>query len=170
MQKLTPAMRQYYDAKQQHPDALIMFRMGDFYESFGEDAATMARELDITLTTRGKDKDGEKMPLAGIPYHAIDSYLPRLIKKGYKVAICEQLEDPKLAKGVVKRGVVRVVTPGTAMDSSMFSDSGSNYLMAVARHDTHLGISFLDISTGECGLPSASCRLSCTTRANLQPG
>ena len=95
MQKLTPAMRQYYDAKQQHPDALIMFRMGDFYESFGEDAATMARELDITLTTRGKDKDGEKMPLAGIPYHAIDSYLPRLIKKGYKVAICEQLEDPK---------------------------------------------------------------------------
>ncbi|MCD4799085.1 MAG: DNA mismatch repair protein MutS, partial [Methanosarcinales archaeon] len=110
MQKLTPAMRQYYDAKQQHPDALIMFRMGDFYESFGEDAATMARELDITLTTRGKDKDGEKMPLAGIPYHAIDSYLPRLIKKGYKVAICEQLEDPKQAKGVVKRGVVRVVT------------------------------------------------------------
>jgi len=149
MQKLSPAMRQYYDAKQQHPDALIMFRMGDFYESFGEDAATMARELDITLTTRGKDKDGEKMPLAGIPYHAIDSYLPRLIKKGYKVAICEQLEDPKQAKGVVKRGVVRVVTPGTAMDSSMFSDSGSNYLMAVARHDTHLGISFLDISTGE---------------------
>ena len=149
MQKLTPAMQQYYDAKQQHPDALIMFRMGDFYESFGEDAATMARELDITLTTRGKDKDGEKMPLAGIPYHAIDSYLPRLIKKGYKVAICEQLEDPKKAKGVVKRGVVRVVTPGTAMDSSMFHDSGSNYLMAVTRLDKHFGISFIDISTGE---------------------
>ncbi len=149
MQKLTPAMRQYYDAKQQHPDALIMFRMGDFYESFGEDAATMARELDITLTTRGKDKEGEKMPLAGIPYHALDSYLPRLIKKGYKVAICEQLEDPKKAKGIVKRGVVRVVTPGTAMDSSMFSDSGSNYLMAVARLDKQFGISFIDISTGE---------------------
>ncbi|MCK4928288.1 MAG: DNA mismatch repair protein MutS, partial [Methanosarcinales archaeon] len=149
MQKLTPAMQQYYDAKQQHPDALIMFRMGDFYESFGEDAATMARELDITLTTRGKDKEGEKMPLAGIPYHALDSYLPRLIKKGYKVAICEQLEDPKKAKGVVKRGVVRVVTPGTAMDSSMFHDSGSNYLMAVARLDKHFGISFIDISTGE---------------------
>ncbi|MDF1557593.1 MAG: DNA mismatch repair protein MutS [ANME-2 cluster archaeon] len=149
MEKLTPAMRQFYDAKQQHPDALIMFRMGDFYESFGEDAATMARELDITLTTRGKDKDGERMPLAGIPYHALDSYLPRLIKKGYKVAICEQLEDPKKAKGVVKRGVVRVVTPGTAMDSSMFSDSGSNYLMAVVRLDKQFGISFIDISTGE---------------------
>ncbi|MCL7475145.1 MAG: DNA mismatch repair protein MutS [ANME-2 cluster archaeon] len=149
MEKLTPAMRQYYDAKQQHPDALIMFRMGDFYESFGEDAATMARELDITLTTRGKDKEGEKMPLAGIPYHALDSYLPRLIKKGYKVAICEQLEDPKMAKGIVKRGVVRVVTPGTAMDSSMFPDSGSNYLMAVTRLDKQFGISFIDISTGE---------------------
>lgn len=149
MQKMTPAMRQYYEAKQQHPDALIMFRMGDFYESFGEDAQTIARELDITLTTRGKNKEGEKMPLAGIPYHAIDSYLPRLIKKGYKVAICEQLEDPKQAKGVVKRGVVRVVTPGTAIDSSMFSDSRSNYLMALTRQGDDFGISFLDISTGE---------------------
>jgi len=149
MQNLTPAMRQYYDAKQQHPDALIMFRMGDFYESFGGDAETISRELEITLTTRGKNIDGEKMPLAGIPYHALDTYLPRLIKKGYKVAICEQLEDPKQAKGVVKRGVVRVVTPGTIIDSSMFSDSGSNYLMSVARNGNDFGISFLDISTGE---------------------
>ena len=131
MQKMTPAMRQFYEAKTQHPDALILFRMGDFYESFGEDAGTIARELEITLTTRGKGKDGEKMPLAGIPYHALDNYLPRLIKKGYKVAICEQLEDPKQAKGLVKRGVVRVVTPGTVIDSSMLSDSGSNYLMTV---------------------------------------
>lgn len=155
MQKMTPAMRQFYEAKTQHPDALILFRMGDFYESFGEDAGTIARELEITLTTRGKGKDGEKMPLAGIPYHALDNYLPRLIKKGYKVAICEQLEDPKQAKGLVKRGVVRVVTPGTVIDSSMLSDSGSNYLMTVVEKENKnekqnkFGISFLDISTGE---------------------
>jgi DNA mismatch repair protein MutS len=149
MSKVTPAMQQYYAAKEEHKDALIFFRMGDFYESFGEDAKTIARELEITLTTRGKSKDGEKMPLAGIPYHAIDNYLPRLIKKGYKVAICEQLEDPKKAKGVVKRGVVRVVTPGTAMDSSMFADSSNNYLMAVYGEKEDYGLSFLDISTGE---------------------
>jgi DNA mismatch repair protein MutS len=157
---MTPAMRQYYEAKQAYPDALIFFRMGDFYESFGEDAKTIAKELEITLTARGKDKVGERMPLAGIPYHAIDTYLPRLINKGYKVAICEQLEDPKQAKGVVKRGVVRIVTPGTAIDSSMFSDASNNYLMAVAGREVgksgknteteiEIGVSFLDISTGE---------------------
>ena len=157
---MTPAMRQYYEAKQAYPDALIFFRMGDFYESFGEDAKTIAKELEITLTARGKDRTGERMPLAGIPYHAIDSYLPRLINKGYKVAICEQLEDPKQAKGVVKRGVVRIVTPGTAIDSSMFPDASNNYLMAVAGREVgksgkntekeiEVGISFLDISTGE---------------------
>jgi DNA mismatch repair protein MutS len=157
---MTPAMRQYYEAKQAYPDTLIFFRMGDFYESFGEDARTIAKELEITLTARGKDKSGERMPLAGIPYHAIDTYLPRLINKGYKVAICEQLEDPKQAKGVVKRGVVRVVTPGTAIDSSMFSDASNNYLMAIAgreigksgkntEKEMEIGISFLDISTGE---------------------
>jgi DNA mismatch repair protein MutS len=157
---MTPAMRQYYEAKKSHPDALIFFRMGDFYESFGEDAKTIAKELEITLTARGKDRAGERMPLAGIPYHAIDTYLPRLINKGYKVAICEQLEDPKQAKGVVKRGVVRVVTPGTAIDSSMFSDASNNYLMAVAGREVgksgnniekelEIGVSFLDISTGE---------------------
>ena len=102
MDKMTPAMRQYYEAKEKHKDALIFFRMGDFYESFGDDAKVIAKELEITLTSRGRDKEGEDMPLAGIPYHAVDSYLPRLIKKGYKVAICEQLEDPKTAKGVVK--------------------------------------------------------------------
>jgi DNA mismatch repair protein MutS len=149
MEKITPAMQQFYAAKEEHKDALIFFRMGDFYESFGEDARTIATELEITLTTRGKNKDGEKMPLAGIPYHALDTYLPRLIKKGYKVAICEQLEDPKKAKGIVKRGVVRVVTPGTAMDSSMFSDAANNYLMSIYGEGNIFGISFLDISTGE---------------------
>lgn len=129
---MTPAMRQYYEAKQAYPDALIFFRMGDFYESFGEDAKTISKELEITLTARGKDRAGDRMPLAGIPYHAIDTYLPKLVNKGYKVAICEQLEDPRQAKGVVKRGVVRIVTPGTVIDSSMFSDASNNYLMAVA--------------------------------------
>ncbi len=149
MDKMTPAMRQYYEAKEKHKDALIFFRMGDFYESFGDDAKIIAKELDITLTSRGRDKEGDDMPLAGIPYHAVDSYLPRLIKKGYKVAICEQLEDPKSAKGVVKRGVVRVITPGTVIDSSLVPDQSNNYLMSVSGEGLEFGLSFLDVSTGE---------------------
>ncbi|MCZ7356874.1 MAG: DNA mismatch repair protein MutS [Candidatus Methanoperedens sp.] len=149
MDKMTPAMRQYYEAKEKHKDALIFFRMGDFYESFGDDAKIIAKELEITLTSRGRDKEGEDMPLAGIPYHAVDSYLPRLIKKGYKVAICEQLEDPKMAKGVVKRGVVRVITPGTVIDSSLVLDQSNNYLMSVSGEGQEFGVSFLDMSTGE---------------------
>jgi DNA mismatch repair protein MutS len=151
MDQATPAMRQYYEAKKECPDALVFFRMGDFYESFGDDAKIIAKELEITLTNRGKTSEGKQMPLAGIPYHAIDTYLPRLIKKGYKVAICEQLEDPKKAKGVVKRGIVRVVTPGTAIDSSIITDSSNNYLMALCGDSSAkiFGISFLDISTGE---------------------
>jgi DNA mismatch repair protein MutS len=149
MEKMTPAMRQYYEAKEKHKDALIFFRMGDFYESFGEDAKVIAKELEITLTSRGRDREGEDMPLAGIPYHAVDSYLPKLIRKGYKVAICEQLEDPKNAKGVVKRGVVRVITPGTVIDPSLISDQSNNYLMSISGEGAEFGISFLDVSTGE---------------------
>lgn len=149
MDKMTPAMRQYYEAKEKHKDALIFFRMGDFYESFGDDAKVIAKELEITLTSRGRDKDGENMPLAGIPYHSVDSYLPKLIKKGYKVAICEQLEDPKNAKGVVKRGVVRVITPGTVIDPSLICDQSNNYLMSISGDGAEFGVSFLDVSTGE---------------------
>ncbi|NLI62298.1 MAG: DNA mismatch repair protein MutS [Methanosarcinaceae archaeon] len=163
MKNLTPAMRQYYETKNQYPDALIFFRMGDFYEFFGEDAKLVSEELDITLTTRGRSKDGSAMPLAGIPYHSIDTYLPRLIKKGYKVAICEQLEDPKQAKGVVKRGVVRIITPGTAIDTSILTDASNNYLMVISgsisksKDKTKIdpddvysfGLAFLDISTGD---------------------
>ncbi len=149
MDKMTPAMRQYYEAKEKHKDALIFFRMGDFYESFGDDAKVIAKELEITLTSRGRDKEGGDMPLAGIPYHAVDSYLPRLIKKGYKVAICEQLEDPRNAKGIVKRGVVRVITPGTVIDPSLISDQSNNYLMSISGEGFEFGISFLDVSTGE---------------------
>ncbi|WP_292485289.1 DNA mismatch repair protein MutS [Methanohalobium sp.] len=149
MSKQTPAMQQYYEMKNKYSDALLFFRMGDFYECFDEDAKTVSEELEITLTNRNGNKKGEKRPLAGIPYHAVDNYLPRLIKKGYKVAICEQLEDPKEAKGVVKRGVVRVVTPGTAIDSTMITDAANNYLMAISEKNNEFGLSFLDVSTGE---------------------
>ncbi len=148
MSKQTPAMQQYHEIKKEYSDALLFFRMGDFYECFDEDAKTVSEELEITLTTRSS-KDGEKRPLAGIPYHAVDNYLPRLVKKGYKVAICEQLEDPKEAKDVVKRGVVRVVTPGTAIDSSLFTGAANNYLMAICGKNNEFGMAFLDVSTGE---------------------
>ncbi|MDY3202812.1 MAG: DNA mismatch repair protein MutS, partial [Methanocorpusculum sp.] len=115
--KLTPAMEQVKTFKEKYPDCILFMRMGDFYETFFEDAEICARELDIVQTSRSKDPDGVPIPLAGIPYHAVDLYLPRMIRKGYKVAVCEQVEDPKLAKGVVKRDVVRVVTPGTAIDA-----------------------------------------------------
>ncbi len=146
----TPAMRQYYSAKARYPDAILFFRMGDFYETFGEDAGVVARELDITLTARGRDKNGDRMPLAGVPHHAADAYIARLVNKGYKVVICDQVEDPKTAKGVVKRDVTRVITPGTLIDSSMLGSPGAQYLMAVApaRKDT-FGLAFLDVSTGE---------------------
>ncbi|WP_214083982.1 DNA mismatch repair protein MutS [Methanoculleus sp.] len=146
----TPAMRQYYTAKARYPDAVLFFRMGDFYETFGEDAGVVARELDITLTARGRDKNGDRMPLAGVPHHAADGYIARLVNKGYKVVICDQVEDPKTAKGVVKRDVTRVITPGTLIDSSMLGSAGAQYLMAVApdRKET-LGLAFLDVSTGE---------------------
>src|SRR3989344_9434001 len=125
-QNLTPGMRQYLAAKKENPDCLIMLRMGDFYEMFYDDAITAARELEITLTARGQ---GEKRaPLAGIPFHALEPYLGRLVKKGYKVAIIEQLEDPKKAKGLVKRGLVRIVTPGTIIESSMLNEKENNYV------------------------------------------
>ena len=106
--------------------------MGDFCETFGEDAVVVARELDIVLTSRGRDKDGEKMPLAGVPLHAADGYVARLVGKGYRVAICDQVEDPKTAKGIVKRDVTRVVTPGTLIDPAMLKSPGARYLMAAA--------------------------------------
>jgi len=115
---LTPAMRQYVEQKAVVPDALLLFRMGDFYETFYEDAETAARVLGITLTSRGRDKAGKSIPLAGIPHHALDSYLTKLVQAGFKVAISEQIEDPRQAKGVVKRDVVRIVTPGTLTDDA----------------------------------------------------
>ncbi len=145
--KLTPGMRQYQDAKKANPDCIIMMRMGDFYELFYEDAIITAKELEITLTARGK---GEKRaPLAGIPYHALDNYLGRLVKKGYKVAIIEQLEDPKQAKGLVKRGLTRIVTPGTIMESSMLDETENNYILTITAKADHYALAFCDLSTGE---------------------
>jgi len=144
-------MEQFYDMKAQYPGCVLFFQMGDFYETFGEDAELVSRELDITLTSRGRTKDGERMPLAGVPIHAGEAYISRLVKKGYRVAVCDQVEDPKKAKGVVKRDVVRVITPGTVIDSAMLHTAGQSYLMGLAqsKKGKRLGLAFLDITTGE---------------------
>ncbi len=144
-------MKQFYEMKLKYPGTVLFFQMGDFYETFGEDAEVVSRELDITLTSRGKDINGEKMPLAGVPIHAGESYISRLVRKGYRVAVCNQVEDPKKARGIVKRDVVRIVTPGTIIDAGMIDNSGSSYLMAVMpeKGGEDFGVAFIDISTGE---------------------
>jgi DNA mismatch repair protein MutS len=145
---LTPAMRQYMDIKRQYPDCILFFRMGDFYEMFFEDAVTASKVLEITLTSRNKGNE-DSIPLCGFPYHAASSYIAKLIDKGFKVAICEQVEDPKQAKGIVKREVVRVVTPGLVVESDHLDAKENNYLAALHAHEDHVGLAFLDISTGE---------------------
>jgi DNA mismatch repair protein MutS len=150
---VTPAMRQYLDAKRQHRDAIVFFRMGDFYEMFYEDALVAARALDLTLTSRSKDAGGNGIPMCGVPFHAMDGYLARLVKKGFRVAICEQVEDPKKAKGLVKREVVRVVSPGTLTDANYLEAREPAFLMSVCGGVFHggdvLGVALLDVSTGE---------------------
>src|SRR6266496_3277576 len=133
----TPLMRQYNTIKQQVPNTLLMFRLGDFYELFYEDAVTAARELEITLTSRNKEK-GAAIPMCGVPYHAAEGYIARLIQKGYRVAICDQMEDPRVAKKLVKREVTRVVSPGTAADSSLGSEE-NNFLAAVVTSPDRAG-------------------------------
>ncbi len=145
--KLTPAMQQFVDFKSQYPDCLLLFRMGDFYETFFEDAQIASKVLDITLTKRGY-QNGTPIPLAGIPYHALEPYLTKLIRAGIKVAICEQVEDPKKAKGVVKRDVVRVVTPGTIMESHILSEKNNNYIAAIYI-GKKIGLAIADLSTSE---------------------
>jgi len=144
----TPLMRQYHAIKQQAPNALLMFRLGDFYELFYEDAITAARELEITLTSRNKEK-GQAIPMCGVPYHAAEGYLSRLIQKGYRVAICEQMEEAGPGKKLVKREVTRVVTPGTVTESSLLRSHENNYLAAICRDGTRAGLAHVDISTGE---------------------
>ena len=147
----TPAMRQYFEAKRQHRDAIVFFRMGDFYEMFYEDALTAARALELTLTSRSKDASGGAIPMCGVPFHAADGYIARLVKKGFRVAVCEQMEDPKKAKGLVRREVVRVVSPGTLTDAGYLDAREPAFLMGIvpARQTAGYGVALLDLSTGE---------------------
>ena len=142
----TPVRRQYLSIKKQYPDAILFFRLGDFYETFDEDAKTIAKELDIVLTSRNVSK-GQRVPLAGIPYHAAESYIARLIKAGYKVAICEQVGEP--IKGLMPREVQRVITPGTVVESPLLTDKENNYLAALVLDSDRAGIAYVDITTGE---------------------
>ena len=153
MAELTPMMKQYLEIKEQHKDSILFFRLGDFYEMFNEDAEVASKELDLMLTTRdrGKAKE-EQTPMCGVPYHSSEVYIARLIAKGYKVAICEQTEDPAQAKGLVERDILRVVTPGTVMDASMLEEDRSNYIAALYLDSENGGVAFADISTGEVHL------------------
>ena len=150
MAEMTPMKKQYYEIHEQCPDCLLFFRLGDFYEMFDEDARVASRELDLALTTRDRGKPAEEQtPMCGVPYHSSEAYIARLIQKGYKVAICEQLEDPAQAAGIVERGVIRVITPGTVTESSMLEEGKSNYLCALWLEDSQGAAAFCDISTGE---------------------
>src|SRR3954469_24847488 len=147
----TPAMRQYFDAKRQYRDAIVFFRMGDFYEMFYEDALTAARALELTLTSRSKDASGGAIPMCGVPFHAVDGYIARLVRKGFRVAVVEQVEDPKKAKGLVRREVVRVVSPGTLTDAGYLEAREPAFLLALApmQPGPGFGAALLDLSTGE---------------------
>ncbi|MGD0126113.1 MAG: DNA mismatch repair protein MutS [Terriglobia bacterium] len=159
----TPLMRQYSAIKERHPNALLLFRLGDFYELFFEDAVVASKELQITLTSRNKEK-GVAIPMCGVPYHAAEGYIAKLVRRGFRVAICDQMEDPRLATKLVKREVTRVVTPGTAIDSQILEPRENNYLAALAERDGSLGLAFVDLSTGdfrstEFSGPEAAARL-----------
>src|SRR3954447_5826099 len=153
-QDLTPMMRQYHAIKQENPEALLFFRLGDFYELFFEDAVTASRELEITLTARNKERDNP-VPMCGVPYHAADGYIARLLRKGYKVAICDQVEAAQKGIKLVRREVTRVITPGTVTDTNVLTPGENNFLLAVTDLEgdqkglAQLGSAFLDISTGE---------------------
>ncbi len=148
MAKLSPMMEQYFSIKKKHPDQILFFRLGDFYEMFFEDAKLASKELELTLTGRDCGQE-DRAPMCGIPYHSCEAYIQRLIKKGYKVAICEQMEDPALAKGLVKREVVRVITPGTIIETSMLDEGSNNYIGSIFCQPDGYGLCFTDISTGE---------------------
>ena len=155
MAELTPMMKQYLEIKENNPDSILFFRLGDFYEMFAEDARTASKELDLTLTTRDKDPKKapeERMPMCGIPYHASEAYIARLISKGYKVAICEQMEDPATTKGLVKRDIIRVITPGTVIDAACLDDKSSNFICGIYLDSRSAGVAFCDITTGKAHL------------------
>ena len=144
----TPLRRQYLDVKSRHPDAILLFRLGDFYETFDDDAKAVARDLEIVLTRRDMGK-GEVVPMAGIPHHALEGYLGRLIRRGHRVAICEQLTQPSADRALVERDVVRVVTPGTVVEESLLETGANNYLVSVVVNGDEAGIAYVDVTTGE---------------------
>ena len=149
MAEMTPMMKQYMEIKEQNPDCILFFRLGDFYEMFSEDAKLASKELDLTLTTRDRSKEKEdQVPMCGVPYHSCESYIGRLVSRGYKVAICEQMEDPALAKGLVKREITRIITPGTVTESSMLEEGKNNYIACVVGAGSDWGVAFCDVSTG----------------------
>ena len=148
MSNYTPMVQQYLDVKKEHQNELLFFRLGDFYEMFFEDAVTASRELNITLTKRAGGMDN--MPMCGVPFHSVDGYIAKLVKKGYRIAICEQVEDPKLAKGIVQRKVVRIITPGTALNEQVLDDKKNRYLVFLHENNQEICVAAADVSTGEC--------------------
>ncbi|MCX5725573.1 MAG: DNA mismatch repair protein MutS, partial [Candidatus Saganbacteria bacterium] len=149
MADLTPMVAQYQEIKSRHRDAILLFRLGDFYKMFNDDAVLASKELEITLTGRGEGEG--RMPMCGVPFHSVDPYIKKLIDRGHKVAICEQVEDPKLAKGLVKREVIKIISPGTVIETSMLNEKNNNYLLAMSfgERGEKYGLAYIDVSTGE---------------------
>ena len=172
MQQLTPMMQQYVELKEKYKDCLLMYRLGDFYELFFEDALTASRELEIVLTGRDCGLE-QRAPMCGVPYHAVQGYVDKLIKKGYKVAICEQLSDPALSKGLVERDVIRVITPGTVTENGSLSETDNNYILSLFAQDGRIGLAYCDVSTGafyaaECAADEALAALM-SEASRIQP-
>jgi DNA mismatch repair protein MutS len=159
IEKLSPMLRQYMELKAERPEVILLIRVGDFFEAYGVDATLIAAALDITLTGRDVNGMDERLPMAGVPYHALDRYLARLVQQGHKVAICDQIEDPKQAKGLVRRAITRVVTPGTLVEDALLDARSNNFLVAAILRTPIAGIGVVDVSTGEflvCELPAGA--------------
>ena len=171
MPVLTPMMQQYLQMKAKNPDCILFFRLGDFYEMFMDDARLVSKELELTLTTRDRHNPNpdEQVPMCGVPYHSSEAYIARLVQRGYKVAICEQTEDPALAKGLVQREIVRVVTPGTVTESSMLQEQKNNYFACVFGQEKSFGLAFVDISTGACYATTADEDKACNELGRFAP-
>src|SRR3990172_4412993 len=165
---MTPIRRQYLQIRKQYPDAILLFRLGDFYETFDEDAQLAARELEITLTSREMGK-GQRVPMAGIPYHAADGYIAKLVARGHKVAVCEQITDPSLSRGLVQREVMRVITPGTVVDPNMLESKANNYLVGTIVEGDQAGIAYVDVTTGEYATTQVSRAQVAIEIERLQP-
>ena len=165
MAELSPMMKQYFQIKEANKDCILFYRLGDFYEMFYEDAKIASRELELTLTGRDCGQE-ERAPMCGVPFHSCEGYIARLVAKGYKVAICEQTEDPKTAKGLVKRDIIRVITPGTVMEQSMLEEGRNNYICCMYSEAKKIGLCFCDISTGELYVTEISGKDAVNTLTN----